>query len=162
MSAETLQASLLLNFKDSYGTSYGPAQVVQQYASQTKFSFREYTIPANTKQIMWDPTTWTGEPVTAFQGAYFWIQDAAQVTAGVNLQPLYLEVICHLSGAQGWLQKIPPGGFWCLPSNVAYYTPNAQNDMTTGSTAGVINKLRAWNQDTSAAVKLAMLLIDNT
>lgn len=162
MSAETLQASLLLKMTDSYGTPYSPASVISQYTSQTKFSFREHTIGVSTKQTLWDPTTWSGEPITAFQAAYFWIQDAAQVTAGVNLQPLYIEVTCQLANAQGWLQKIPAGGFWCLPSNVAYRTPGNQNDMTVGSTVGVINRLRAWNQDTAATVKLTMLLVDNT
>lgn len=163
MAAEQLKLSLQATLVDVNGQQYQSASLVMQFLSQTKAGLREFTIPhGGTPVDLWDPTTWAGFPEAAFRGALFAIQDIGVAVPSASVVPVELEVVCNLANAQGLIITIPAAGFFILPSRLSYRTPTQQNDQWTGSTAGVINRLRAKNSSVSTDVKLSMWMADDT
>lgn len=163
MAAETFQATLSLRATDAYGQGYTPAAIVSLLTGQTKWNLKEFSVPISTTITLWDPTNVTGD-FSAFQQVYFWISDVGVATPNLSVTPLDIEPLVHgdTTTSQSFSARIAAGGFWMLASNVGFYTPTFQNDIWTGSTQGVINRLRAKNLSATVAVKLTMLMVDNT
>jgi len=162
MAAESLTATLTLSWSDADGTIRSAAYAMV-LGTQTKLNApREFAIPANTTVDIWDPTTWTGYPESAFQGIAIAIRDSGIAVGSPSSVPIEIEETCNLANAQGFVHTIPAGGWYFIPNNASYRTPAAQNDQFTGSTAGVINRLRARNKSTTTAAKLTIYLVDNT
>lgn len=163
MAAETWTLSLQPTETDQFGNSIKLNPFLMSFSSQTRLYKKEVVVAAGgVVTDAWDPTTWAGETITAFQALLIAIQDVGLIPPALSAKPLEVELICNLANAQGLVVTIPPGGWWVVPGNASYRTPTAQNDQFTGSTAGKINRIRFRNTDAAVGVKASLYLVDNT
>ncbi|MDE2096913.1 MAG: hypothetical protein KGL39_06670 [Patescibacteria group bacterium] len=166
MAGEKINFNLTIQAFDYQGTLYTPAVLTQQFLSQTKLAFNEFTIAAASTQDVWDPATWTGFPFSALQAAAFSACDIG-ATPSTSVVPVEIELLPDFVASttptkSGIILTIPAGGWLVIPSFASYAEPTNAYDQLTGSSAHVINRIRARNKNASVGAKLAMWAVDST
>ncbi len=120
-------------------------------SSQKEVLRMEVDVPVSTTVIVWDPTTWTGFPITAFQAILFWSDYA-----------LLLEEVCNEGDANVAtnLIELMPNTPYILGSNKSTYN-RGSGDAFAG-TNDVIDRIRVKNESTTQAAKLFAMIVDDS
>ena len=116
--------------------------------SVTELMVQEFDIAADGTQIIWDPTTWTGMQISAFDRMILYADGTLDVELTINEGHASEELISFRL-----IKDVP----FILGSNIAYYGHSGGSAFA--GTPDVIDKIRVDEPNTSAR-KVTTILVD--
>ena len=119
--------------------------------SQKEILQMEVDIAVSSIVILWDPTAWTGFPVSAFQAILVLTDFDVKLEETVKKGDGNVATNVHV---------LTPDTPYILGSNVSTYTRASGDGLAGGSVDDVIDRLRIENESASQVAKVTLLIVD--
>ena len=121
--------------------------------SQKEILSLEIEVAVSSIEIAWDPTVWTGFPISAFASIMFWTDFDVKLEEVVNKGDGAVATNIHI---------LTPDTPYILGSNVSTYNRGSGDGLESTSQDDVIDSIRIMNESASQIAKVLMLIVDDT
>ena len=105
--------------------------------------------------VVWDPTAWTGFPLSAFDAMVLALADDTASDLFLDIEQVIKE---GDTNEEMNSFRLAPGCPLALGSNAAYYNHSA--DDIFGGSVDVVNRIRAKNPSTTTDITLQLYMVD--